>query len=141
MMGADAKSQVGQGLSRLLNVSDGILGQGTKIMILVTTNENLGKLNPAVMRPGRCLSEIEFRRFIEEEARIWLRGSDCNAYLDGAQTLSELYAIRAGRNLTIAPKRIGFRSSSERRLTVDDPQCRKGVIAETAEQRQPNEVP
>jgi len=54
MMGADAKSQVGQGLSRLLNVSDGILGQGTKIMILVTTNENLGKLNPAVMRPGRC---------------------------------------------------------------------------------------
>ena len=108
MMGADAKSQVGQGLSRLLNVSDGILGQGTKILILVTTNENLGKLNPAVIRPGRCLSEIEFRRFAEEEARVWLRGVCCDVVAGGARVLSELYAITAGRNVATASKKIGF---------------------------------
>ena len=41
-------------------------------MILITTNEDLGKLNPAIMRPGRCASEIEFSRFTPEEANRWL---------------------------------------------------------------------
>jgi hypothetical protein len=117
MMGADARSQVGQGLSRLLNVSDGILGQGTKIMILVTTNEDLGKLNPAIMRPGRCLSEIEFRRFSEEESRVWLRREGSNAHLDAPRTLSELYAMRAGRTPKVLAKTIGFRPA---RFRPDD---------------------
>jgi hypothetical protein len=108
MIGADAKSQVGQGLSRLLNVSDGILGQGTKMMILVTTNEDLGKLNRAIRRPGRCLSEIEFQRFDPEEAGAWLRSAGCDSLADGPRTLSELYAIRRGRSLAPASRRIGF---------------------------------
>src|SRR5260370_30164255 len=63
MMRIDAKKSLGQGLSRLLNISDGILGQGTRTMILITTNEELGKLNRAITRPGRCLSEIRFDLF------------------------------------------------------------------------------
>lgn len=108
MIGADAKSRVGQALSRLLNVSDGILGQGTKMMILVTTNEDLGELNCAIRQPGRCLSEIEFRRFDLEEASAWLRCAGCDFPSDGPRTLSELYAIRKGRDLVPAPRKIGF---------------------------------
>lgn len=112
MLAMDAKSQIGQSLSRLLNLSDGILGQGTKLMILVTTNEDLGKLSPAVMRHGRCLSEIEFGRFSIEEGRAWLLNAGCEAHLDVPRTLSELYAIRAGHSVTIGSKKIGFRSTS-----------------------------
>lgn len=54
MMSIDARRRFGQGLSRLLNLTDGLIGQGRKLMILVTTNEELGKLHPAVVRPGRC---------------------------------------------------------------------------------------
>jgi len=32
-------------------------------MILITTNEEIGKLNNALTRPGRCFSEIGFERF------------------------------------------------------------------------------
>ncbi|HYL60893.1 MAG TPA: AAA family ATPase [Candidatus Acidoferrales bacterium] len=114
MIGADAKSQVGQGLSRLLNVSDGILGQGTRLMILVTTNEDLGKLNRAIRRPGRCLSEIEFRRFDLEEASVWLRNAGCDSPPAGPRTLSELYAIRKGRGLAAVPRKIGFGAPQSR---------------------------
>ena len=27
---------------------------------MITTNEALGRLHPAVVRPGRCLAEVEF---------------------------------------------------------------------------------
>ena len=111
MMAMDAKNAVGQGLSRLLNLSDGILGQGTKIFILVTTNEELGKLNPAVRRHGRCLSEIEFRRFHSDEAAAWLRRAGCNFSPGGQRTLSELYAIQGGQNPIEGTRRIGFRAA------------------------------
>jgi hypothetical protein len=109
MMAMDAKRQIGQGLSRLLNLSDGILGQGTKILILVTTNEDLGKLNPAITRYGRCLSEIGFRRFSTEEGRAWLRSAGCEPRLDSPRTLSELYALIGGQAGETSNAKIGFR--------------------------------
>lgn len=56
-------------LSRLLNVGDGIVGQGTKVLVLLTTNERPERLHPALCRPGRCLSSVHFRRFTRAEAR------------------------------------------------------------------------
>ena len=56
LLAADAKAQAGQGLSRLLNVVDGIIGQGLRVLVLVTTNDELHQLHPAVARPGRCLA-------------------------------------------------------------------------------------
>lgn len=108
MMGADAKQIVGQGLSRLLNVSDGILGQGTRLMILVTTNEEPGKLNPAIIRAGRCFSEIEFRRFSIDEANRWLEARGCEATAAESRTLSELYAVQNRLFVKRDAARIGF---------------------------------
>lgn len=65
---SDAKDRVGQSLSRLLNVGDGIVGQGSKVIVLITTNDQFGRLHPALSRPGRCLAQIEFRRFTRAEA-------------------------------------------------------------------------
>ena len=78
LLAADAKERTGQGLSRLLNVVDGLIGQGLRVLVLVTTNETLRSLHPAVSRPGRCASQIEFGAFAAEEAAEWLgagRGS------------------------------------------------------------------
>jgi hypothetical protein len=54
MLSADARERAGHGLGRLLNVADGLIGQGLRVLILVTTNEKIGRLHPAVSRPGRC---------------------------------------------------------------------------------------
>lgn len=65
----DAKDRVGQALSRLLNLGDGLLGQGLRVQVLITTNEPVKRLHPALIRPGRCLADIDFRRFSRAEAK------------------------------------------------------------------------
>ncbi len=108
LMSIDAKKTLGQGLSRLLNISDGILGQGTRTMILITTNEDFGKLNTAITRPGRCFSEIGFERFTVDEANSWLRDGGSGTRVDGARNLSELYAIANGLSREESTRKIGF---------------------------------
>ena len=71
LLSADAKERSGQGLSRLLNVVDGLIGQGLRVLVLVTTNEPLKNLHPAVSRPGRCAVQIEFSAFTADEAAEW----------------------------------------------------------------------
>jgi len=92
---AEAKDRTGQALSRLLNVADGLIGQGLRVIICLTTNEVVGHLHPAVRRPGRCLAEVEVPRFDRAGAREWL-GAGPVIGGDGA-SLAELYAARAGR--------------------------------------------
>src|SRR2546423_11918966 len=67
-----AKRATGQALSRLLNLTDGLLGQGRDVLVAITTNEDLAKLHPAVVRPGRCLARIEVGPLPYEQAVGWL---------------------------------------------------------------------
>jgi hypothetical protein len=89
-----AKEATGQALSRLLNLTDGLLGQGRDVLVAITTNEDLARLHPAVVRPGRCLARIEVGPLPYAQATGWLGGA-AGVGPDGA-TLAELYALRAG---------------------------------------------
>jgi hypothetical protein len=101
LISGEAKASAGQQLSRLLNLTDGLLGQGRNALIAITTNEDLASLHPAVVRPGRCLASIEISRLSYAEAVSWL-GSSAGVGPDGA-TLAELYALRTGaRPVTVA---------------------------------------
>ena len=90
----DAKARSGQALSRLLNVVDGMIGQGLQILVLVTTNEPLEGIHPAIIRPGRCLANIEFRKFNKQEGRLWLNGDGGNIEVADEHSLAELYHKR-----------------------------------------------
>jgi hypothetical protein len=102
----EAKQSTGQALSRLLNLTDGILGQGRRVLIVITTNEDLYRLHPAVTRPGRCLAQIEMGPFPPAEATEWLRREDAAAAQPGTRrvdgfagpvTLAQLFALRGGK--------------------------------------------
>jgi hypothetical protein len=93
---ADAKERVGQGLSRFLNLVDGLIGQGLRTMVLVTTNESVGRLHPAVSRPGRCMATVEFGPLSALEANRWL-AERTDARVSTTTTLAELYAIASGQ--------------------------------------------
>ncbi|MGB8652512.1 MAG: AAA family ATPase, partial [Mycobacteriales bacterium] len=54
------KGNGGRGMATLLNLCDGLLGQGLRCLFLITTNEPLAAVHPALVRPGRCLSRLEF---------------------------------------------------------------------------------
>ena len=74
----------------------------------MTTNELLRNLHPAVARPGRCASAVEFAPLGPDEAAEWLavRGLEPEAR---ARTLAELYARAEGRESPRQAKRhVGF---------------------------------
>lgn len=95
LMSGHAREQAGQGLSRLLNLTDGMLGQGLKVMVLITTNEPLGSLHPAAVRPGRLLAEIEFGPLPVGQANHWLERHRSTVRIAESKTLAELYATAA----------------------------------------------
>ncbi|MCZ7461230.1 DUF5925 domain-containing protein [Streptomyces sp. WMMC940] len=101
----EARHAAGQALSRLLNLTDGLLGQGRNVLVGVTTNEDLERLHPAVVRPGRCLARIEVGPLTRGEAVSWL-GTEEGVGREGA-TLAELYALRRGTVPASVPSQHG----------------------------------
>jgi len=109
LIASTAKDRSGQGLARLLNLTDGLLGQGLSLLVALTTNEPLTSLHAAIARPGRCIAEIEVGLLGETEARAWL-GRDLPARPQGGYSLAELVAIRDGTEPVQAravPRRVG----------------------------------
>lgn len=86
---ASARRDAGAALGRLLNLADGILGQGMNVLVLLTTNEETARLHPALVRPGRCLAAIEFPPLDTAEASAWL-----GTTVSTPATLAELLARR-----------------------------------------------
>lgn len=91
---ADAKEGSGQALSRLLNLTDGLLGQGLDVLVCLTTNESVTRLHPAVVRAGRCLAEVEIGALPRNEARRWLGADLADRVGEDGATLAELYELR-----------------------------------------------
>lgn len=57
-----------QAVSNILNLSDGILGDVLKLQIVCTFNSKLDEIDPALLRPGRCIAEYRFEKLAEDRA-------------------------------------------------------------------------
>jgi SpoVK/Ycf46/Vps4 family AAA+-type ATPase len=112
LLGKDARQTSGQGLARLLNICDGMVGQGLNILVLITSNEDIGAMHEAVTRPGRCAANISFREFTKEEAREWMALRDPEYPMDSLNrnySLAELFALASGEmTQKSAAKSFGF---------------------------------
>jgi hypothetical protein len=82
----EAKETMGQSVARLLNLGDGMIGQGLKVLVLMTTNEKIEELHPAITRPGRCLVNIEVPELTAQEVAVWT-----NMPASEPKTIAELY--------------------------------------------------
>lgn len=107
LLGIAAPAEVGRGFARLLNIADGLLGQGSRALILVTTNEPLGKLHPAALRPGRAMATVEFAPLEPAEASAWLAERGVEREIDSPATIAELHAMLAGGSAAAAPRALG----------------------------------
>jgi len=110
LLANDAKQRTGQALSRLLNIADGLIGQGLRVLILITTNEEMDSLHEAISRPGRCASKIVFPRLSKDEAITWAHENGLSIDIEGDMSLAELYGVVEGfAKAPEQPKRsIGF---------------------------------
>ena len=95
---SDVKDRVGQALARLLNIGDGLIGQGLKLMILITTNAKIDGLHPAITRAGRCVAEIEVPLLSGEEASRWL-----NRPGQREMTLADAFELKHPTQIGVAP--------------------------------------
>ena len=105
LLAADAAQRSGQGFSRVLALTDGLLGTGLPVLVLVTTNEAIGHLHAAVSRPGRCASRIEFGALDAPSANRWLEAHGAPESLEPAHPSG---ALRSRRGL--GPRRRRQRS-------------------------------
>lgn len=83
-------------ISKLLGMTDGLSGQGREDLFLLTFNEDVRDIDPAFLRPGRCIARVEFPRFGAEEASAWLAAHGVRGDAEGEMTLAEMYAKANG---------------------------------------------
>lgn len=62
------KSESNKLISKFLNVSDGIVKPLNKKIIFTTNIGQVSKIDPALIRPGRCFDVVDFRELTLEEA-------------------------------------------------------------------------
>lgn len=107
----------GPGFTRLVNLSDGLVGQGLRFVLLFTANEDLGRIDPAVLRSGRCLQQLSFAPLPWDTAQAWLAARFAEAGRPPPEgvpqreyVLADLYAILNGRPLGSREEqaRVGF---------------------------------
>ncbi len=74
------------------------------MLVLLSTNQHRVAIDPAVLRPGRCLAEVPFGLFGRADASAWLErelppGRDLS--------LAELYLQQSGAELPAGPATFG----------------------------------
>ena len=76
---------------------------------LVTTNEDLRTIHPALARPGRCAQVLEFGPLAAGETHARLAGHGSELTVSVPTTPTELFAIRDGRDISPTRRRtVGF---------------------------------
>jgi hypothetical protein len=98
-------------IGKLLNMTDGLFGQGRQDLFLLTFNEDVDRIDPAFLRPGRCIARVDFPRFDRPGARAWLetRGRAIPPARE-SMSLAELYAAALSDAPVPEPRpeRVGF---------------------------------
>ena len=101
-------------VAMLLNLTDGILGEGLGIQVIATFNTPLGNIDKALLRKGRLLSIYEFKALEITKARSLMQelGKNPNSLLQ-ATTLADIYHYDENDTSMHTPKKntIGFMSN------------------------------
>jgi hypothetical protein len=93
---ADMRAANGSVMAKMLNITDGILAQGRDDLFLVTFNEKIKDLDPAVVRPGRCNGIVEFKTFERGHANSWLQSHGSDLTVSDRTSIAELYSLING---------------------------------------------
>lgn len=91
VIGSRESSDTNNGVSNILNMTDGILGDCLNIQIIATLNTCREKLDQALLRKGRLIAEHEFKELTEEEVNKLYKKLGIDKKADKPLTLTEIY--------------------------------------------------
>lgn len=81
------------GVSNILNLTDGILGDCLNIQVIATFNMERGKIDNALLRKGRLICEHKFDKLSVEDTNILLKHLSKDAISDKPLSLADIYNI------------------------------------------------
>ena len=90
-----------QGVTNLLNMSDGLLNDMLNVQIICTFNVDLRRLDSALLRPGRLIARKEFKPLTELDANLLAQRLGINHHFTAPATLSEVYAMLKNKSTLI----------------------------------------
>ena len=98
----------GQGVSNILNISDGILGDCLNFQIICTFNTDKNEVDDALLRKGRLIESYEFGKLSLEKTNKLLKHLG-KPESDKGLKLSDIYNTEEN-HYNIEQKRVGFKS-------------------------------
>lgn len=105
------QNQTGTGISNLLNLGDGLLGDALKLKIICTFNSDLNKIDEALLRKGRLIYRYEFGPLEVGKVNHLLEKLEVNIKVTKPTTLAEVYNMSHNNNGVVSKKNaIGFTS-------------------------------
>lgn len=97
------------GVSNILNLTDGILGDILKIQIVATFNMDRRKIDTALLRKGRLIAEHKFDKLPVDDANKLIKHLGMEHIATEPMTLTEIYNLQEVEYKVEEPKRkIGF---------------------------------
>ena len=89
----DRNSGGGNGVSNILNITDGILSDILNIQIVATFNMDKAKIDSALLRKGRLIAEHKFDALPIEDAQALIDSLGFEHKADKPMTLTEIYNL------------------------------------------------
>ncbi len=90
-----------QGVTNLLNMTDGLLNDMLSLQIICTFNVGLKKLDKALLRPGRLIARKEFKAMSALDANRLAQQLGAKHHFTKPAPLSEVYALVKDKNTLI----------------------------------------
>jgi hypothetical protein len=96
------------GVSNVLNLTDGILGDCLSIQIIATFNMRKENIDKALLRKGRLIAEHKFEKLSLEETNKLLKHLNKDIIAKEGMTLADIYNIDIEVHKTIKTSKLGF---------------------------------
>lgn len=96
------------GVSNILNLTDGILGDCLNIQIVATFNMKREKIDPALLRKGRLIAEHKFENLTTQDTNKLLKHLNKDVISDVGLSLADIYNIDVEVHKTKTKSKIGL---------------------------------
>lgn len=102
----DRKTEHNPWISTLLNITDGMLGEGLNIKFICTFNSDISSIDKALLREGRLKVCYEFKKLNFEKSKVLCKEMDKKCF--GPMTLAEIYKTCFNNSSLNKLKKVGF---------------------------------
>lgn len=109
--GADGRSD---GITNLLNITDGLLNDMLSIQVIATFNTDLKNIDSALLRPERLIARKEFKRLNAEDANKLAKAINLDKTFSENTSLAEIYSQQKAKEILVhvyeehGTRKIGF---------------------------------